>query len=211
MPSRSRIVARVGEQQRLDRARPRRARPGRAEALLVAREDGDDLLLQLGQLVGRDMQDELAGARRPLPGRRQPGPRAQAALGAVEVAVGEQPLERAPGGDGLGILRPVDGEAQPVGRQLPRAAAPLGRAGLLDEPELGQLAQVPGAARRALADVLGRVGGRQRPVLGQRLQQPEANRVGQGAQLARIGQLTRLESDVSKDSFPRTTRSSTDL
>jgi hypothetical protein len=48
-------------------------------------------------------------------------------------------------------------------------------------------------------------------VLGQRLQQPEANRVGQGAQLARIGQLTRLESDVSKDSFSRTTRSSTDL
>jgi hypothetical protein len=59
--------------------------------------------------------------------------------------------------------------------------------------------------------VLGRVGGRQRPVLGQRLQQAEANRVGQGAQLARIGQLTRLESDVSKGSFPRTTRSSTDL
>jgi hypothetical protein len=157
------------------------------------------------------MQDELAGARRPLPGRWQPGPRPQPALGPVEVAVGEQPLERAPGGDGLGILRPVDGEAQPVGRQLPRPAASLGRTRLLDEPELGQLAQVPGAARRALADVLGRLGGRQRPVLGQGLEQPEADRVGQGAQLARVGQLTRFESDVSKDSFRRTTRSSTDL
>jgi hypothetical protein len=59
--------------------------------------------------------------------------------------------------------------------------------------------------------VLGRLGGRQRPVLGQGLEQPEADRVGQGAQLARVGQLTRFESDVSKDSFRRTTRSSTDL
>jgi hypothetical protein len=157
------------------------------------------------------VQDELAGAGRPLPGGRQRGPRPQPALGSIEVAVGEQPLERAAGGDGLGVLRPVDREPQPVRRQLPRPAAPLRRARLLDEPELGQLAQVPGAARRALADVLGRVGGRQRPVLGQGLEQPEADRVGQGAQLARVGQLARLESDVSKDILRQTTASSADL
>jgi hypothetical protein len=211
MRSRSRIVARVGEQQRLDRARALRARFGRADALVVAGEDGDDLLLQLRELLGGDVQDELAGAGRPLPGRRQSGPRPQPALGSVEVAVGEQPLERAAGGDGLGVLGPVDRESQSVGRQLPWPAPPLRRARLLDEAELGQLAQVPGAARRALADVPGRVGGRQRPVLGQRLQQPEADRVGQGAQLAWVGQLSRFEGDVSKDSFRQTTRSSTDL
>jgi hypothetical protein len=92
-----------------------------------------------------------------------------------------------------------------------QAAGSAGRARLLDEPELGQLAQVPGAARRALADVLGRVGGRQRPVLGQGLEQPEADRVGQGAQLARVGQLARLERNVSKHTFPLTTRSTADL
>jgi hypothetical protein len=59
--------------------------------------------------------------------------------------------------------------------------------------------------------VLGRLGGGQRSVRGQRLEQAEADRVGQGAQFARIGQLARFESDLSKDSFRRTTGSSADL
>jgi hypothetical protein len=211
MRSSSRIVARVGEQDGLDRARAGRAARRVQHPVVVARQQREDLRVELLQLLGGDVQQELLGPGRPLPGGGQRRSRLQAPRRAVEVAVGEQPLQRAPRGLALGVLGVVDAEAQPVGGQPPRPPSAGRRARLLDEPELGQLAQVPGAARRALADVLGRVGGRQRPVLGQRLQQPEADRVGQGAQLTRVGQLTRFESDLSKDSFRRTTGSSADL
>jgi len=178
---------------------------------VVARQHGEDLLVELLELLRGDVQDELVGAGRPLPGRRQPGPRLQPARGPVQVAVGEQPLQGAAGGERLGILRVVDSEAEAVAGQPPRPPPPGRAAGLLDEAELRQLAQVPRAAGGALADVLGGLGGRQRAVLAERLDQGEANGVGDGAQLARVGQVTRFESDVSKDTFLSPPRSSGDL
>src|SRR4029079_6474493 len=68
----------------------------------------------------------------------------------------------------------------------PRALAARPPAGLLDEPVLGELAQVPGAVRRALVEAVRQLRGGQGTRDRQVLDDPHPHRMGQRAQLKRI-------------------------
>ena len=77
--------------------------------------------------------------------------------------------------------------------EAPRALAAGDAGNLLDEAVLGELAEVEGARRRALADELARLGCGQRSLGAEDLEERDPHRVGDGSHRPRVGELARLE------------------
>ena len=163
-----------------------------------------ELAVEGAQLLRRDVEQELACARDLLPLARVAGAGLHAGPHAPDAPLADDPVERGGRGGGRRIVVDV-GEVQADVGQPPGPPPPGAAPGLLDEAVLGELAEMEGARRRALADGLAGLGRRERAVDAKRVEQGEPDGMGERAHGARIGDIAGLvaravERHISKDS-----------
>src|SRR3984957_9569523 len=183
--------ARVGEEQQLDGNGSLRPLLGVADAFDVLAGQRGQALVDLAELFGRDVEQELTGAGCLLPLGGDLAAQLEALLQALEVEVVEDTAEGIRRQAGLRIVADV-GIAHARVHEAPRALATGDAGDLLDEPVLRELAKVERARRRALSDEFAGFRSRQRTLRPENLEQRDPDRVGHRPHRPRVGELARF-------------------
>jgi hypothetical protein len=152
---------------------------------------------QIRELPRRQVHEVVPELRSLLPFTWLSGATLEPTHHPLEVAFGDHARQQLRRGIGLGVV----GDRGPLREQCrcpPRAFAPLPARRLLDEPVLGELAQMERAARGALAEELPCTGGGGRTLPPKQADQGEASRVRNGPQGPRIGELDRAPTPLPR-------------